>query len=74
MVALAALSREGNLFREGASDNTLDKRPYMEHLIDLDQVSFQLKPMLATKRWSVNGILSRTWSRNVASEVLTRSR
>ena len=60
VVALSPLPHDTNFTWEGSSSSTLDKRPFEENLIDVDQVSLELKPMLATK-WEMSAD-AKTWT------------
>jgi ABC-type transport system substrate-binding protein len=60
IISSAPPPHETNLFWEASLSGLLDKRPYQEHLIDVDQVTVQLKPMLAT-RWEMSPD-GKTWT------------
>ncbi len=60
IVALSPLPVDSNFSWEGSLSGVLDERPNMETLIDVDQVTVQLKPMLATEwKMSPDG---KTWT------------
>jgi ABC-type transport system substrate-binding protein len=60
IVSIAPFPHETNLFWEGSLSSNLDERPYNEQLIDVDQATVQLKPMLATK-WEMSPD-GKTWT------------